>query len=450
MLQRNSRVREAAWKEGFALALSIESKMEEESDVARRLRVDFNQKQGTFGKALLDCKTLRVVKVFRSNAAFHLYFHDFELLKRCNDICMTTTPLSSSEGERDANLAVMGLGSGATAEDIRAAYCREARVWHPDKPSGDHIRFIAVKDAYEFLMGTAPQVDSRRLVLVAPKCNASLDALEIAVALSTPQFRDLPPDVQTRLVDLMSYDEAEREHTACVLYRNELQEAMAVATKRLHLLSSVKEAHARRDRRRAAEDFMQRFRTTSASSWNETVLVKGWFRPEEVTMELDAEGMKRYKEAWGPDLRTGNEDLDPYVSFQGFLYLGWRCSKKLVVKVGADKEDATAHGVLLTLPLVRFLHTKVYGARLQSMGFDLELADELHDARAWDQLQAKHIVTCRSGGLLNLDVRTTKRLYDNLQAQHDAVAVVQKARKHQELEETTRRSSRRRRSEAVA
>ncbi len=54
---------------------------------------------------------------------------------------------------------VLGLGAGATAEQIRQAYRRLAHRWHPDRNSGDpraEERFKQVAEAYRTLTRTEP------------------------------------------------------------------------------------------------------------------------------------------------------------------------------------------------------------------------------------------------------------------------------------------------------
>lgn len=46
---------------------------------------------------------------------------------------------------------VLGVLRGATAEQIKAAHRRLAKRYHPDGSTGDHIRFLAVQEAYQLL-----------------------------------------------------------------------------------------------------------------------------------------------------------------------------------------------------------------------------------------------------------------------------------------------------------
>lgn len=46
---------------------------------------------------------------------------------------------------------VLGVSPGAKADAIRRAYLRQARRWHPDRPSGDPEQMRAVNEAWEVL-----------------------------------------------------------------------------------------------------------------------------------------------------------------------------------------------------------------------------------------------------------------------------------------------------------
>ncbi|WP_419929698.1 J domain-containing protein [Candidatus Poriferisocius sp.] len=46
---------------------------------------------------------------------------------------------------------VLGVSPGAKPDAIRRAYLRQARRWHPDRPTGDSERMRAVNEAWEVL-----------------------------------------------------------------------------------------------------------------------------------------------------------------------------------------------------------------------------------------------------------------------------------------------------------
>jgi len=54
---------------------------------------------------------------------------------------------------------VLGLERGASREEIRRAYRRLARRWHPDRNRGKGAveRFLAIRSAYETLIAALPR-----------------------------------------------------------------------------------------------------------------------------------------------------------------------------------------------------------------------------------------------------------------------------------------------------
>lgn len=50
---------------------------------------------------------------------------------------------------------LLGLESGATADEIKAGYRKQALIWHPDKnkdnPEEAHARFKEISEAYQVL-----------------------------------------------------------------------------------------------------------------------------------------------------------------------------------------------------------------------------------------------------------------------------------------------------------
>ena len=53
----------------------------------------------------------------------------------------------------DQDFKVLGIKRSASDEDIKTAYRKKARIFHPDKPSGSHNLFIGLKRAYDAIMG---------------------------------------------------------------------------------------------------------------------------------------------------------------------------------------------------------------------------------------------------------------------------------------------------------
>ncbi len=59
--------------------------------------------------------------------------------------------------------AILGLHGGATRREIRRAYLRLARQWHPDvnRAHGAHERFVEIRRAYDALTrGASPAAAS--------------------------------------------------------------------------------------------------------------------------------------------------------------------------------------------------------------------------------------------------------------------------------------------------
>jgi DnaJ-class molecular chaperone len=57
---------------------------------------------------------------------------------------------------QDALLA-LGLGLSAREADIRSAWRKKAKFFHPDSPYANMKAFIQAKDAFEILIPPAPQ-----------------------------------------------------------------------------------------------------------------------------------------------------------------------------------------------------------------------------------------------------------------------------------------------------
>jgi len=62
--------------------------------------------------------------------------------------------MKNSNNERDFARKILGISSGATAEDTKRAYHELAKLWHPDiNPSGDaSVKMKEINEAYALLM----------------------------------------------------------------------------------------------------------------------------------------------------------------------------------------------------------------------------------------------------------------------------------------------------------
>ena len=79
---------------------------------------------------------------------------------------------------------LLGLRTGATPEDIKAAYRKLARQLHPDLNPGDDRakeRFIRIVEAYQFLMGVVPAEPEPETPIAEPK-------VKIRVNQTTPEL----------------------------------------------------------------------------------------------------------------------------------------------------------------------------------------------------------------------------------------------------------------------
>ena len=407
---------EAAWKRRggqnlLALACTFDTT---EALAKKRLQKELNQTHGTLGKQLASWSGLSIEKFRAGGAEFRSYFYDFELLK--GQQCAIVIAPTPRAGEVD-HYAVLGLNPGATTDEVRAAYRREALAWHPDKPTGDQARFVAVRDAYEAVTGHTPQLLGERQVLVAPEPNQAVESAiaatpaphgnRVAAALGCPSLRDT-----------VSVEDAEREYAKWSMYAATLNVELRKARDMMGLLSTAKEQHREAARRAAAQEYMQQFQK-SARYWDQAELIKGWFRPdtynhciggakapEEVCRNLVA-----YEKTWRPDLRRGNEDMDPFMRFDKFFIAGGGCNKQIRVTVGLDNDDAVDFGVTITLELIAL---RTYWPKLKAIGFDRELADGLHAEDAWAKLYARRRIGSPPETGMDLDVVSTHRLYSQL------------------------------------
>ncbi|MCY3861559.1 MAG: J domain-containing protein [bacterium] len=65
---------------------------------------------------------------------------------------------------------VLGVSPGAKPDAIRLAYLRQARRWHPDRPTGDAERMRAVNEAWEVLGDSRSRAAyDRKLARSAPR-----------------------------------------------------------------------------------------------------------------------------------------------------------------------------------------------------------------------------------------------------------------------------------------
>ena len=123
--------------------------------------------------------------------------------------------------------------------------------------------------------------------------------------------------------------------------------------------------------------------------WESGTLQK-WFRPESgFYREGEQRPWERMKALYGEDLRSGNEDLDPYARFESWTKtMPYEDHYDIIanVRFGFDKDDAEDHGELLRLPLRclgLFIWNEPLGQpchtlhKLLGLGFDLKGARKM-------------------------------------------------------------------------
>ncbi len=368
-LQRGSRVKAAAWRRPraqdakFHVAIVADiQKCDGESAARARYQVDFNKKNGTFGAKLQQCPKIEVLKVFQAQTSFRLYFNDFDMIR--DDLAPSSSGADSSSalalappqdgGEEVDYYAVLGLEQGASPAEIKTRGHALLKMWHPDKNNGlgDTSHFIAVYQALEALTGRRSAAAEGCGVLVCPRQK------DVSVSDANETFT--------------------REVENLLEYENHLKRELERSRARREEICSIRMSKDKNIKREQAEAFAKRFQK-SARYWDRADL-KCWFRPPEVgdgPLELD----KKY----GPDLRSGNEDLDPYLRFQKWYWTNTGWNKMVHVRLGLDNEDAVDNGVEMTMPLGLFLAEK-YRKRFEQMGFDPRRADELWHENGFDRL----------------------------------------------------------------
>ena len=172
--------------------------------------------------------------------------------------------------------------------------------------------------------------------------------------------------------------------------------------------------------RESAVAFTQRFKR-SAVFWLRSEIEHSWFKRDTKLNILSPPELLEYTRLHGPDLRSGNEDLDPFIIMLGFTIQGPKCNKEIAIRVGCDQEDAIQNGIELTLGLVHFWMNASGRDRLSVVGFDMNVADSLWRNRAWDQLYAAGAIDENPRHGLNLDVVQTQRLYVQYCNQMDSI-----------------------------
>lgn len=90
---------------------------------------------------------------------------------------------------------VLGVSPGAKPDAIRRAYLRQARRWHPDRPSGDTERMRAVNEAWQVLGDLRSRAAyDRTLARSAPGPTGGARTAGAPPPASRPRPAEPPPD----------------------------------------------------------------------------------------------------------------------------------------------------------------------------------------------------------------------------------------------------------------
>lgn len=99
---------------------------------------------------------------------------------------------------------VLGVSPDAKADAIRRAYLRQARRWHPDRPTGDAERMRAVNEAWEVLSDIRSRAAyDRTLARSAPRPPGSPSSAGAPRPASSPHPAGTPPSQQTPSLEVV-------------------------------------------------------------------------------------------------------------------------------------------------------------------------------------------------------------------------------------------------------
>ena len=171
--------------------------------------------------------------------------------------------------------------------------------------------------------------------------------------------------------------------------------------KKIGELNDIRQEQTKVATRAAAVAYTQQFRM-SASLWD-SVQLDRWFQvdrcdPYQIQAHFHR-GPTYFEAKYGPDLRSGNEDLDPFMLFVGWYPYNHFASDvggsplTIDVKLGMDAADAQQFGLRRCLP-ANCLMSRTHLANLASKGWTPGSAEA-----ATKELRGK-------SRLLAMDVRT--------------------------------------------
>ena len=100
---------------------------------------------------------------------------------------------------------VLGVSPGAKSDAIRRAYLRQARRWHPDRPSGDSEQMRAVNEAWQVLGNIRSRAAyDRSLTRSAPQGPVDSHAPARSHTTARPRATKTPPRSPTPSLEVVS------------------------------------------------------------------------------------------------------------------------------------------------------------------------------------------------------------------------------------------------------
>ena len=409
-LKRGGFYKAAAWEttpEGFNLFLLTRVKSQDFKDV----RAAFQRKchsSGPIGKYLpnlntdnFECKPSDVQSFLFGMGYIHnkIWLREPEM-SVASAVALPPAPAPTAQ-DSQRYLSMLALEPGASVEDIKKQYKLLALQCHPDKvgPEGTAM-FVKLRHAFD------------QLYLGKDISSDPVDAILIPKALTT----------QSSSLDLRN-----SEIINLTRHRAQLQSELLKTESRLRELSAWTSQDKKADRRQQAIAFVEQF-ACSAQCWDKVQLHK-WF-----------------KSTGSEDLRSGNEDLDPFVQF-----LSWSprtdqfgdnigmMAKTMHVVVARDPQDLP-FGIHISLPLIVWWKSQTHREKLNILGFTWKEADYRYvpgdrpprgnlDLDVRSKISSPWVPSCSSSPSMPLAVsrpqipgldfgRTRKRNIDQFLAEH--------------------------------
>ena len=367
--QRGARFKAAAWiqspGENFHVVYAVELPAnKDEKSVRLEFQKQLNERSGTVGSKLPGVK-LTIERIQRLDVPItSLVGPDpgctiiRENPAAAAAVALAPVPVQPPPSEDETNrcLTVLGLAPDAGEDEIRSHYRKLVLTCHPDKVEGQKEMFLAVQHAYQQLsvkIGRGPE--------------------DIADAILTPKFG--------MLSIASSKDAIASEEAKLRAYKERLTKELSRVNARLRALFEMEGAQTELQTRAEAVAFTQQFRM-SAALWD-PVAIACWFQVDRYNARLTgtAEKFAKLDAKYGPHLRFGNEDLDPYMRYDSWHPTAWTCgfAKWFNVRLGVDATDAAQSGYAMTLPWAALMsNTKSpHRERLAAQGFNLRAADLL-------------------------------------------------------------------------